>query len=228
MHLIDPTQKEIMAEQKEYLKGKGLKYKLEYFAEYYLKTTLIILAFLALIVSIVVTIATKKETKCQAVFINCIKAPDQDEFAAYAGIDTKEYEVIFDGAYYIRVDMADSSSYINLQKLVALITAKDVECIVGDYNTVYGYAASEFYGDLRDFFTGEELSALGDKVIYYYFVDEEGNLPGKTAPLFIDVTDSPILKKNDSFGEDRVLLTFAITTQRPTEARQFFDYLYSE
>ena len=228
MQFIDPTQKEIMAEQKAFLKGKSFKYKFDYFIEYYLKTTLIIAVALAVVISIIVTVVSQKETACQILFVNSMNTPDSDEYAAYAGIDTKEYEVIFDGGFYIDVELADNTSYVNLQKLVALISAKDAEGIVGDFDTIYGYAASGFYGDLRDYYTEDELKAMGDKVVYYKYVDDEGNYTGETAPLFIDVTDSPLLKNNTCFAQDRVLYAIVINTQRPEQAKKFYEYLYTE
>ena len=44
MKLLDPTQKEIINEQKEYLKGKSFKYKLYYYKQYYIVPTIVILA----------------------------------------------------------------------------------------------------------------------------------------------------------------------------------------
>ena len=226
MKFSDPTQQEIREEQKAYLKGKGFKYKFDYFVEYYLKGLLIILVFVIIIISAAVSIIRNKDTACQVIFVNAMNAPDEDEFAEYLGIDTDEYQVVLDTGYIISTSSADNTSYVNLQKLAANMAAKDVEVLLGDYDTIYGYAASDFYADLRNYFTDEELEALGDRVVYYDYMDEDGNLTGESAPLFIDVTDAPKLVENNCFVCDRVLLGFASNTQRPEAAMAFYNYIY--
>lgn len=225
MSLIDPTQKEIIEEQKAYLKGKGLKYLFQYYCEYYLKGTIFALAVIALIVSIIYTAVTKKESVCNVVFINALHTPDPSELGEILGIDFKKNEVVFDNSYIISPEFVDNSSFVNAQKLVAIVSAKDAEIIVGDYDTVYKYASSEFYADLRDIFSEEELTALGDKLVYYEYVDENETPTGETAPLFIEVTDAPKLKENECFMYDHVLLAFVVNTQRPENAMAFYKYI---
>ena len=60
------------------LKGKGFKYKLLYFWEYYRIPTLIIGCALAIIVSVIVTMIRNKPAQFQAAFINASAIPDSD------------------------------------------------------------------------------------------------------------------------------------------------------
>ncbi len=227
MPLIDPTQKEIIEEQKAYLKGKSFVYKFKYFVEYYGKETLLILAALTIVVAIIVTVVTKKDTAVNIFLINSMTSPDTEAFASYAGIDTSKEYVSLVGQYILNPSLEDDTSYLNIEKIVAEIAAKDLDGIVGDYESLYNYANSEFFADLRTLYTEEELESLGDKVIWYEFKDDDGNLTGASAPVFIDVTDAPFLHENLCYGDGiQIIYGIIINSPRPETAKSFYSYMY--
>lgn len=227
MQLIDETQKEIREEQKQYLKGKSFKYKFQYFVEYYLKIVIGVCLVMAFIISIIVTVVSAKDNAVQVIFVNATHVPDTEAFAEENAIDTSKYDVTFDNNYYIDISAADEDSYIYLQKIVAIVASKDGDGLVGDYDTLYYLAGNEFYGDLRDYFTEEELDALGDKVIWYDYKDDDGNPTGVSAPILIDVSDSQLLKDSDSYPEGtRIVYGIITNTPRPEMAKKFYEYLY--
>lgn len=225
MSFFDPTQKQVRKEQKEFLKDKPFKYKLKYFFDYYLIDVAVIGVFAIIIGSLIYTSLSHKDVASEILFINSINEPDPSGFAEYLGIDDKKEEVIFDGSMYINIDGSDTTSYVNVQKWFALIAAGDVDVMIGDRTTMYHYGNSEFFTDLRDLFTKEELAALGDRVVWYDLEDGDGNKTGESAPYYIDITDSPYLNNNLIYMGAETYLTFAVNSKRPEVQRKFFEYI---
>lgn len=225
MSLIDPTQKEIIEEQKAFLKGKPLKYKLSYFAEYYLKGTVIAIIILICIISLIRTMLNNKDHDLYVLFINSVGNLESEEFEDIAGTDKSKNEVVFDDSLYIDLTSNDSSSYLSLQKWVALMAAGDCDVMLADFATMSNYASQGFYMDLREAFSPEELNALGDRVIWSDILDEDGNPTGESLPLMIDVTESARLNSVPVFLLDKVVFTIAASTERLDTAKLFFDYI---
>ena len=225
MSLIDPTQKEIMDEQKAFLKGKSLKYKLSYFAEYYLKGTIVALIILICLISLIRTMLNNKDHDLYVLLINSIGNLESEDFEDIAGTDKSKSEVVFDDSLYIDLTANDSASYLSVQKWVALMAAGDCDVMLADFGTMANYASQGFYMDLRDVFSSEELNALGDRVIWSDIHDEDGNPTGETLPLMIDVTQSSRLNSVPVFILDKVVFTIAATTDKPDTAKLFFDYI---
>ena len=231
MKLLDPTQREIMAEQKAYLKDKPFKYKLQYFAQYYLLDVCIVLFFAAILVWIIVSIATHKDNACQIVVMNAaVHTGDEDmarEFEQYAGIDTKDYQVTVDTGYYINFEGNDNTTYTNIQKFVAVVMAQDAEIALGDQPTLDYYADSGFFKDLNEVLTKEEIEALGDSIIYHTYSDETDaeEFAGMTVPVGIKIEENPRLLSKQILI-DQGIMVFIANTKRPEMARKFFDYLF--
>ena len=86
-------------ESQSKLKGKGFKYKFQYFWEYYRVATFITIGALILVGSIIKTVVTAKDPAFEAIMINAIGKPSEEVFATELQIDTKKFEVNFDSSY---------------------------------------------------------------------------------------------------------------------------------
>lgn len=229
MPFIDPTQKEIRDEQKAYLKDKSFKYKFDYFLTYYLKGLIIIAVCAGLLIAMIVSIVTKKDTGGHVIMVNSMGTFDEEAFAAYAGIDTEEYDMNIETGCRVDREAADSESYTNLQRILAIISAGDLDCLIGDKDTIYAYCESDFFGDLRDYFSQEELDALGDKVIYYQPLDDDDNPVGSEIPVLIDISDSPKLAEGYNYysADEPVQVVYGIitNTKRSDVALKFYEYI---
>ncbi len=226
MGIIDPTQKEIIEEQKAFLKGKSFKYKFEYFMDYYFKFTLAIIAIIVVVILLIRTYVNRKPAGLYAVFINGVNSPLEQEFADYSGMDTSKERVAYDTTMFIDLNNQSQSVLVSSQKLFALVSAGDADVILGDQIVMEAYSTSSFYSDLRDLYTEEELNALGDKVVWGYLFDANGDATGEMAPLFIDVTDSIVLNANDCFYPITIYLSFSANSKHVERSKQFVDYLF--
>lgn len=223
MALIDEVK-----EQHAKVKGKGFKYKFSYFWEYYRIHTLVAVIILILGFSFIKSMVTAKKTVFQAIFVNAIHVPNEQEFAVALQINEKKEAVLIDGSYTISLDTYDQYSYANQQKLMAVMASRDAEVIVSDSAYIESYMDSDVFGDLRDFFSDEELAAMGDKVIWHKPVNAETGEEGENMPLAIDITDAPQIKDNVCFApESKVYMGVICNTKRAATIPVFYNFLYS-
>ena len=87
-------------------------------------------------------------------------------------------------------------NYSAAMKLVSLVGGGYLDYIILDQFGMEFYIAQEVYLDLREFFTQEELDALGDRVIYAM---EEGAT--ERVPYAVDISDLAFVKENISTEE---------------------------
>ena len=217
-------------EQHEIVKKKGLKYRLQYFLDYYSKATIFTIIGLILAGSLIHTFVTAKDTRFQALMINGMAAPSESAFGKILGINEKKEEITFDYSYYLNPDPEniDNITYTNSQKLMAVIASRSADVMVTPQSIYDRYVNGSVFGDLRNFFSEDELTALGDKVIWLsvYDSDTEETLP--PAPLAIDVTDAPGIKDNGCFlTDEKILMGVIINTKHPEDIKEFYNFLYS-
>ena len=121
-----------------------------------------------------------------------------------------------DAALAEDVDM----NYQASMRLLAMVSGKMVDYMFLDHYTMEFYMADDFYMDLTQLLTAEELEALGSRLIYAQPEDFD-----EMFPVAIDVSDMPYVKENIRTGDNdkRVYLTFAANTERPDNCRQVWD-----
>ena len=223
MALIDEVK-----EQHEKVKQKGFKYRFSYFWEYYRIHTLVAIVVLILGISLISSMVNAKKTVFQAIFVNAIHVPDSEEFAKILNINEKKEAVLIDGSYTINLDTYDQYSYANQQKLMAVMASKDAEVIISDSTYIETYLDSEVFGDLREFFSDAELTAMGDKVIWHKPVNAETGEEGENMPLAIDISDAPQIRDNVCFApENKVYMGVICNTKRAETIPLFYNFLYS-
>lgn len=211
------------------LKGKGFKYKFSYFWDYYRIPTLIVILVGIFLFSIIKTVVTAKDTEFEAIFMNAVNIPSEEDFAAKVGIDLDKYDVLFDNSYMMstNVEVYDETTYTNAQKLMAVIASGMADVMLGDPAIIENYADAQIYADLRDYYSEEFLNSLGDKVIYHTPVDSEtGEAIGAEIPYAINVGDSTKLSESLCYYTDDVYLTIIVNTKHPDYVRAFYEYLY--
>lgn len=211
-------------------KGKGIKYKFNYFWEYYKWPTIGVIVGLIFIISIVKTIVTNKDIGFEAVLVNSLDSPSESYFENLFGIDTSKQEVILDNSYtmYASTESYNEATVNSSQKLVAVVAAGSADVFIANSEITENYFNSEFFADLRDYFSNEELEALGDRVIWGQAVDYETGEP-KTdmMPLAINVYDAPALKDTGCYFIDKVFFSVFINTKHPDLIKPFYNGLYS-
>lgn len=214
-------------ENHEKLKGKGFKYGFSYFWEYYKIPTLAVILVGIFLFSLIKTVVTSKDIAFEAILMNAAVAPDETAFAEQIGIDPKKEQVFFDSSYIMNVDPNSYSetTYVNSQKLMAVIASGSADVMLADPLMAGSYFNADIFGDLRDFFTVDELEALGDKVIWNAPVDPDtGETLRESFPVALNVNDAVKLKEC-YFTED-VYFMVIVNTTHPDYVKAFYNYIY--
>ena len=215
-------------EQRQKLKGKSPKEKLAYFWEYYKVPALIILLVVIFGSDLIYNIVTKKAIAMEAAFVNMVTAEDFDSeqeaagFVTWAGIDSKEYEAVFDTGIYIDYDGGDEYTAVNIQKVMAMISARALDVILADDSYLEQTADEGYYADLSEVLPEELLAQFEaeDKVLYRD-IPEDGK---GEIPIAVDVRDSSFFLSH----EVPSWFTVVINAEHPETAVKFLEYMLLE
>jgi hypothetical protein len=160
---------EIKQERKK-LKGQGLKAHLSYFWDYYKIHTLAAIVIIITLSVLIHDVATTKPFAFYAMMLNSNVSSAQEyyeeSFAKYAGIDTTTYDCLIDTSASFHTQLFDDMTIASSQKIMANISAKELDVIAADLETVLYYANQDTFLDLRNIYSDSELEALGDRIIY--------------------------------------------------------------
>lgn len=180
-------------EQQRKLKGKPFKEKWAYFWEYYRIPTLVTVCVIAMVVSLIHTIVTQKDAALNVIPVNTYLSVDLDtealaaDFAAYAQIDTEEYNVVIEQTMSVDYEgLGDEYTYANIQKLAAMAASQSMDVVLADEDYIDHNLEGGLFVDLHEFFTEEELAAYEDRLLYRDIPEDEAG----EVPVAIDVRDS--------------------------------------
>ena len=215
-------------EQNAKLKDAPLKDKLAYYKEYYLKTTLVIIAAVILVGYIAYSMITAPSDTAFAAYLynNTGSSMDTgllDGFVEYAGIDTKEHDAYIDATMRYTSDASDYDGYMGLEKSMAVIAAKELDVIIGDQEAFDYFAKSECFADITTILPEDLLAQFEDKL--YYYTNEE---TGETLAVGIDVSDSPKLQEYHYYDYTTPLFGFIVNSNSLDNAVSFLRYIYNE
>ncbi len=215
-------------EQNAKLKDAPLKEKLSYFKEYYLKTTLAVIAIAIFVGSLAYTMITAPDdTAFAAYFFNDTGDSSStvliDEFIAYTGIDTKEHEAYIDASMNYSADSGNYTDYTGIEKTMAVIATNELDIIVGDQEAFDYFTRSECFHDVTTILPDNLLEKFQDKIYYYTFEET-----GETVPVGIYVTDSPKLNENYYYVDKEPILGFLINSDSIENALTFLEFIYME
>ena len=215
-------------EQNAKLKDAPLKEKLSYFKEYYLKTTLVVIAILIFVGSLAYTMITAPDdTAFAAYFFNDTGDSSStvliDEFVAYTGIDTKEHEAYIDASMNYSSDSGSYTDYTGIEKTMAVIATNELDIIIGDQEAFDYFTRSECFHDVTTILPENLLEKFQDKIYYYTFEET-----GETVPVGIYVTDSPKLNENYYYVDKEPILGFLINSDSIENALTFLEFIYME
>lgn len=211
------------------LKGKGFKYKFQYFWEYYRMPTIIILAVIAIVVSVITTMIRNKPASFSVAFINAVAMPDSAAFAAAAGIDETQGIVAFDGGYIISTDPENitETTYTSAQKLMASVAAATLDTMICTGDLAHGYLNSQMYADLREIYSDAELEALGDKVLWGTPTDPEtGEVFGPEMPYAICIGSAPAITSVPCYFDEDVCVAVIANAPHKDRVKAFVDFLF--
>ena len=241
-------------EERQALKNGTPKEKLSYFFYYYKWHTIVVIAVLALAVSMIYQMVTQKEDALYVALLNVVEAESAPEyrqkFAEYAGIDTDTYNIQFDTS--MRIDLSDSSPDENpmasSQKLMVYIAAQEIDVLVGGESAINNYAYNDTFYDLREYLTEEQIARYESS---FYYMDravararEEAaltsedftDLPEYPSPKNPEAMEDPVpvgiyldenadIRENYYFLDGEVILSVVINGTNTENASKYIDFV---
>lgn len=247
-----PVMDEFKKEREE-LKQKGLKERLSYYIYYYKWHALAVIAIIAMVISLISNIMSRKDCAFYAVFLNTLDSLQSEEyvqgFADYAGIDTNEYDVLFDTTMAINGEGRDDISISTYQKLAVYTAAGDLDILIAAPEIAENYANEQIFHDLRDLLTPEMVSLCEP---YFYYVDQsvinaasEAQYNGQKyeavypdprhpeemvdpIPVGIYLDECNKLKENFYFGSEELVLGVYVNSKNVGTAVKFVEYIIQE
>ena len=167
------------------IKDMPLKKKISYIRDYYKFPIIGGIAALIFLVTFVRDYRQNNRPKyLDAILINSDLAYSYDEslkedFIKYAGVDTETYNLVIDSSITISEDSYDQMTMANMQKVVAMYTAGELDVVIGPEPIMDEYGAMGAHMDLSGILTDELKKKLADKGydIFYtteYEEDENG------------------------------------------------------
>lgn len=166
---------EIREQQKKAFATMTPKEKLAYFWDYYKIHTIVAIILIAFVIAFISSYRSNKPIAFYAVLLNANAMEDtaattaawNEDFMEYAGIDPETYQVYIDTSVTLSADGGgDQYEVANRQKMAAMMHTGDIHAIVADTETFEGYARLEYFYDLTEIFTEEQLAPYAD-LLYY-------------------------------------------------------------
>lgn len=161
-------------EQHQKTKDMNFKGKLSYFWDYYKIHTIVVVCVIIFAVSFIHQIGENKPYAFYAVLLNAVSDGQntqtsllwENEFQEISEINPEAYQVCIDTSLSFLASSDVQYEAAGRQKLAAMMHSGDIHAIVTDSETFEGYARVEFFYDLSEFFTEEELAPYAD-LLYY-------------------------------------------------------------
>lgn len=246
-----PVMDEFQSERNKVLKEGTLKEKLKYFWYYYKWHTIIGALVLYGVISLIVTIVTRKDPAFYAAVINGTSLTTAESFTDklddyWALTGTKEEAVVEADLYLDWNNMGDITTTTS-QKIAVYASAGDIDVLHGDSSAFDYYAYNDFFMDLREVLSPEQL-ALYEPYLYYidkdflekkliadqnrdYSYDDiypkdpyDSSSMANPIPVGINLTNSTSFT-DYYFYRDQVILGVVKSTNRPEKCAQYLDFI---
>ncbi len=163
------VRQEIRDQQKK-LKGQGFKAHLEYFWDYYKIHTFVAIFVVILLSVLIHDISNNKPYGFYAIMLNSGSVGAQDyleeNFAAYSGIDTKEYSCYIDFSSSYDLNLITQTTVATSQKIMANMAGKDLDLLAANEDIFLHYANQESFSDLRCVLSSEQIAKYQDLFVY--------------------------------------------------------------
>ena len=237
------------------LRGFTTQEKLEFIRQYYIWHIVVILAVVVIAVSSIVSAITKKDAVLNGIMLNVgeegrLAATELcEDFLQKQGMDTKKVKVDLNSnmIFIPESDENIESNYATLDVLTARITGKLSDFVTGNYNAMLVLSYSDYFIDLSQVMTEEQLSAYADRLLYIdgavleafrnaadtgdYGADikipdpQKPELMEKPVPVFLNVAGSDALKMVYPNTTEKILLSVTANYPNPQNLISFIDYL---
>lgn len=243
-------------EEREAMKQKPLTQKISYYWLYHKWQIGLLVLVIIFLATYVYPVLTKPETVVNGVLLNTydtgVQNPGEElasDFMKHQKMDTSKYNVVLNGSLLYSANGLSNISSANYELMQVLLTQSstgDLHFITGDLDSMLELAYKDFYSDLRDILTKEQLTLYEPYMLYIDYEVlasikktnsnqesiEHIQIPDcrnpeimiEPVPVMIDMTQSEKLQKIYQKSHD-TLCFGAVYTEYQEELLKFIDYL---
>lgn len=200
-------------------------------AYYKIQIFLLIISIIFIISTVMTLSSASKEPLIAGVLTNVELSQEgwdyvQDDFFAYLEGDEKTQSVKLSvtnfSDIYTNVSLFDAS-YTSAMNTVSLVSSGFLDYLIMSEDALRFYMTQDIFLDLTEFFTADELEALGDRVIKLQMVDDDGTVTSN-CPVAIDISDLPFIQDCLNPVQD-CYFSLSATSERLENCRIFWEYL---
>lgn len=226
MAIGNSVQDEIREQQKKVMETQGFKGRLEYFIHYY-KWHVIIGALILIIGgTMIYDIVSKKDMIFQAVYVNAFPNVEGEEFMAEfektIEINPKKEEISLIDDFYIDMEAYTYFDVQNIEKLLVLCAAGNVDVCVVDEGYLMNMAEGGYFMDLSTIFTEEQMAKYSDKLVWY---DCPNNIAEGEEAIALEITDASKIVSTQSYPNSKCYFTVIVNATNVDNALAFLDFL---
>lgn len=206
------------------------KERFDHLWEYYRFTALVVVAAIAMSISLVVSIVhnLRQEVLFAGVTVNVTVSDEGlaqlngDLFALFEGEDEK-YQIVElqTGTGYMEGEPNMTQVYAELMRVVSQIAAGDLDYLLADQDGLEYFLGAQAADDLRNLVSEEYFKTLGDRVVMGDMEDVG------EAPLAISIGDTEFAKSCTRKG-DGLYLIFPGNTERNDRVEAFVRYILGQ
>lgn len=241
---------EARKEQRKSIKNRSIQERISFLWEYYGIKSIGLLLAIAIAITFIVNMATKKEYAFTGIFFGAETQESSDsyleDFAKAADIDLKKYALSVQNHLDIQMDQQITTEiYQSMETFTAMVAAKSVDCFAGNAELFLYYAYMGYATDLRTVLSPEMLDQLSADLHYIdgQLIEEQetanegfssaySQRPDSTKPELMNdpipvaislnaATDA--FKENYRFGENAVI-GICSSSERSENALAFLRY----
>lgn len=214
-------------EEREAMKYAPLKERLAYFWEYN-KIEITFVVVVVCIVGLISNLLSRKEEVLNGIMLNRFWMQEEDlgcdefldSYMEYRGYDISDYEINLNStlSYTVGGEPSVLDVEVNVPQVIAAqATAGVLDYMIADEAVILEFGSFEYFGDLREIFTSDELETYKDILIY-----SEDNTE---IPIAIDVTDSQCLAELYSVQHDTLAIAMFVNAEHIDEFKCFVEYV---
>lgn len=203
--------------QHEKIRKKGFKASVAYFWDYYRIPVAIIIVVALFAGFFAHDLLSNKPYGFYAIMFNVSQQPDAEaldaDFSKYGDIDTSKYTCYIDTTTTLNTENYTQYDVSTQEKLSAITAAAELDCIVADPSVFALMSRSDYFYDLRDILSDEQLAKYADNIYYVDYAVIEA-IDAGTYDSSEEASDaaSEATTDDDYISEEEVSQVLGLTT----------------
>ena len=140
--------------------------------EYYRTELFLVLFLIIALLASLLQAGTGKDEVLRTVFLNVSSKSESssdylDSFMEHMSLDTNKYCINSDTSMQFSLELSgEEATYAAFQKIVTLLAAGEIDIFAADPDAYLHFSHFDYFTDLRDVLTKEQLSALSAQLFY--------------------------------------------------------------